>query len=157
AAADVHLTVSLTPDQPSAREVVVVTVRSWSDAGHHHRADVEERTLTDVLKATTSGGGNVAIRPLRVSAGVFEGDVVFPDAGRWTIAASTAGIVLRPVTVRVLRAGQLPSRSSSMGGVLVILVVAAVGIAIPEVYFWRRRRRARDLEARQAAREAETA
>ena len=79
---------------------------------------------------------------------------MFPDAGRWTIAASTAGIVLRPVTVRVLRAGQLPSRSSSMGGVLVILVVAAVGIAIPEVYFWRRRRRARDLEA-QSAEEAE--
>ena len=35
---EIHLTVSLTPDQPSAREVVAVTVRSWSDAGHHHRA-----------------------------------------------------------------------------------------------------------------------
>ena len=61
--------------------VIAVTVNAWTDAGHHHRADVEERALTDVLKATTSAGGTVNIRPARVSAGLFEANVVFPEAG----------------------------------------------------------------------------
>ena len=146
------LSAKLLPEQPNAGQAGLLTVRAWTDARHRHLADIDRTAAADALVIHPAGSAEprVTVSFLKVDTGHFEGNVVFPNAGKWVIEAKP-GVDMKRIDVRVLRAGVLPHRDRSWTGVIVILLVAAVSLAVPEVYFLRRRRLAREREAAMAA------
>lgn len=84
-----YFNVEIAPTEPVAGQPVVITVRTWADVAHTVPAPFEARDLHGLLVIRPRNGASSSIGvPLHArEPGEFQGTVVVPTAGEWTLMA----------------------------------------------------------------------
>jgi hypothetical protein len=146
-----YFSVELTPQTPSAGEVITVVVRLWNDPAHTIPADwALPAEVVDDMIAFVSEDQTIGV-DLRAEDGTYRGSATLP-AGSWTMVPFPEGARMsEPVPGYQ---APIPLTVSAASPSLLALVVGATAAAVAAVavFLGRRRRRSHVMqEIRQPA------
>jgi hypothetical protein len=136
-----YFSVEVTPQAPTAGEVITVVVRLWNDPAHTIPADwALPAEVVDDMIAFVSEDQTIGV-DLRAEDGTYRGSATLP-AGSWTMVPFPEGARMsEPVPGYQ---APIPLTVSAASPSMLALVVGAMGAAIAGVaiFLGRRRRRA---------------